>query len=48
LRVASPVFLLLLLVSVIVGYCSIFAWFGKPHPVACAFQPGYLGCQLFQ
>jgi len=28
---------------VIVGYCSIFAWFGKPHPVACGFQPWLLG-----
>ena len=43
LRVASPVFLLLLLFSMIVGYISIFTMFGKPHPVSCAFQPWLLG-----
>jgi len=43
LRKASPAFLLLLLVTVIIGYISIYAWFGKPHPVACGFQPWLLG-----
>uniref|UniRef100_A0A7S4MMH0 G-protein coupled receptors family 3 profile domain-containing protein n=1 Tax=Vannella robusta TaxID=1487602 RepID=A0A7S4MMH0_9EUKA len=43
LRVASPAFLVLLLISIIVGYCSVYAWFGKPHPVACGFQPWLLG-----
>ena len=43
LRVVSPFFLILILLSVIVGYFSVFAWFGKPHPVACAFQPWLLG-----
>jgi len=43
LRQASPFFLVILLLSIIVGYCSVFAWFGKPHPVACAFQPWLLG-----
>ena len=42
-RRASPPFLILLLLSIIVGYCSVFAWFGKPHPVACGFQPWLLG-----
>lgn len=40
---ASPVFLMILLVSIFVGYSSIFAFFGKPHPVACGFQPWLLG-----
>ena len=40
---ASPFFLILILVSVIIGISSIYAWFGKPHPVACAFQPWLLG-----
>ena len=43
LRVASPLFLLLLSFSVLVGYFSIYSWFGKPHPVSCAFQPWLLG-----
>ena len=42
-RVASPFFLIVVLLSMIVGYSSIYAWFGKPHPVACAFQPWLLG-----
>ena len=42
-RVASPFFLIVILLSMIVGYSSIYAWFGKPHPVACAFQPWLLG-----
>ena len=42
-RSSSPFFLLLILVSVIIGYSSVFAWFGKPHPVSCAFQPWLLG-----
>ena len=43
LRVCSPTFLALILLSMIVGYSSIYAWFGKPHPVACGFQPWLLG-----
>jgi len=43
LRQRSPVFLVLFLFSVVIGYCSVFAWFGKPHPVACGFQPWLLG-----
>ena len=39
----SPIFLLILLISIIIGYCSVYAWFGKPHPVACGFQPWLLG-----
>merc|ERR1712063_29006 len=31
------------LLSMFVGYSSIFAWYGKPHPVACGFQPWLLG-----
>ena len=46
LRAASPIFLVIILASIIVGYSSVFAWFGKPHPVACAFQPWILGLPL--
>ena len=43
LRSASPIFLILILISIIMGFISIYAWFGKPHPVACGFQPWLLG-----
>ena len=43
LRASSPSFLLLMLLSMFVGYSSIFTWYGKPHPVACGFQPWLLG-----
>ena len=43
LRTVSPTILVLLLISIIVGYSSLYAWFGKPHPVACGFQPWLLG-----
>ena len=43
LRAISPTFLVIMLLSIIIGYFSVFAWFGKPHPVACAFQPWLLG-----
>ena len=42
-RVASPVFLIILLITIIIGISSIFTTFGKPHPVSCAFQPWLLG-----
>uniref|UniRef100_A0A7S4IU70 G-protein coupled receptors family 3 profile domain-containing protein n=1 Tax=Vannella robusta TaxID=1487602 RepID=A0A7S4IU70_9EUKA len=31
------------MISNIVGISSVYAWFGKPHPVACGFQPWLLG-----
>jgi len=43
---ASPVFQLIVIVSAIVGMCSTFAWYGKPHPVACGFQPWLLGLSV--
>lgn len=43
LRVCSPFFLTILLISIVLGYSSVFAWYGKPHPVSCAFQPWLLG-----
>ena len=46
LRGASPSFLILILFSVIMGYSSVFAWFGKPHPVGCNFQPWLLGLSV--
>ena len=43
LTVASPTFLVILLISQIIGLSSVFAWFGKPHTVACIFRPWLLG-----
>jgi len=43
---ASPIFLLIITISVIVGYCSTFAWYGKPNAVACGFQPWLLGLSV--
>ena len=40
---ASPLFLLIIVISCIVGYTSIFAWYGKPNKVGCGFQPWLLG-----
>ena len=40
---ASPLFLLIIVLSCIVGYTSIFAWYGKPNKVGCGFQPWLLG-----
>jgi len=42
-QACSPIFLLLILGSCFFGYVSVFAWFGKAHPVACGFQPWLLG-----
>ena len=46
LRVASPFFLILILLSMIVGYISIYSWFGKPNTIACNFQPWLLGISV--
>ena len=43
LKQRSPIFLIILLISMIIGYSSIYAWFGKPNSVACGFQPWLLG-----
>eukprot|EP00012_Vannella_robusta_P006619 CAMPEP_0206197558 /NCGR_PEP_ID=MMETSP0166-20121206/9121_1 /ASSEMBLY_ACC=CAM_ASM_000260 /TAXON_ID=95228 /ORGANISM="Vannella robusta, Strain DIVA3 518/3/11/1/6" /LENGTH=1037 /DNA_ID=CAMNT_0053615259 /DNA_START=260 /DNA_END=3371 /DNA_ORIENTATION=- len=45
-RTASTVFLLIILCSIIVGFISIFAWFGQAHKVSCAFQPWLLGLSV--
>jgi len=42
-RAASPIFLLMVAISGIIGYISIYAWFGKPHVVGCNFQSWLLG-----
>ena len=42
-RSASPFFLIITIISCIIGYISIFTWFGKPQKVACGFQPWLLG-----
>jgi len=42
-RASSPIFLMIMALSGILGYASTFAWYGKPHPVACGFQPWLLG-----
>ena len=43
LRQASPLFLIIISLSIILGFLSIYAWFGKPHPVSCVFQAWILG-----
>ena len=40
---ASPLFLLIIAISCIIGYSSIFTWYGKPNKVGCGFQPWLLG-----
>ena len=40
---SSPLFLIVMIIACILGYGSIYAWFGKPQPVACGFQPWLLG-----
>lgn len=45
-RASSPPFLILVCLSCIVGFVSTFAWYGKPHPVACGFQPWLLGLSV--
>lgn len=42
-RVQSPIFLLGMCLAAFIGYCSTYSWYGKPHPVACFFQPWLLG-----
>ena len=42
-KIASPFFLIILLISIFLGFCSIFTFYGKSHPVSCAFQPWLLG-----
>ena len=39
----SPYFLIILLISIFIGFSSVFAFYGQPHPVSCAFQPWLLG-----
>merc|ERR1712232_388909 len=43
LKAVSPLFLIIMLISFVIGFSSLYAFFGKPHPVACAFQPWLLG-----
>ena len=45
-RTASPIFLLIIIISIIIGYCSIFSWYGQPNSVACGFQPWLLGLSI--
>ena len=42
-RAASPLFLLIVALSCLLGFLSIYAWYGKPQKVACGFQPWLLG-----
>lgn len=35
---SGTIFLFILVISSIVGFISTYAWYGKPHPVACNFQ----------
>ena len=43
---ASPVFLLIIVFSAMIGSTSIYAWYGKPNKVACGFQPWLLGLPI--
>ena len=45
-RSASPPFLLVIIISIIIGYSSIYAWFGMPNKIGCGFQPWLLGLSL--
>jgi len=45
-RTASPPFLLIVLFSMILGFASIFPWFGQPSSVSCGFQPWLLGLAI--
>ena len=45
-RASSPTFLVIICISVIVGYGSTFAWYGKANTVACGFQPWLLGLSV--
>jgi ABC-type branched-subunit amino acid transport system substrate-binding protein len=45
-RLLSPVFLLGMCVAALFGYCSTFAWYGKPQVVACNFQSWLLGLSV--
>ena len=45
-RVASPTFLIIVIISCIIGFASIYSWFGKPQKVACGFQPWLLGIAI--
>jgi len=42
-KASSPFFLLVIILSCLLGFVSEFAWYGKPHPVACGFRPWLLG-----
>jgi hypothetical protein len=37
-RAASPVFLIIMTLSCILGYLGLFSFFGQPEPVACGFR----------
>merc|ERR1712137_747666 len=42
-KASSPTFLIILILSCLLGYISEFSWYGRPHPVACGFRPWLLG-----
>merc|ERR1711862_285846 len=42
-KLSSPPFLIIITVSILVGFCSVYAWFGQPNKVGCGFQPWLLG-----
>eukprot|EP01096_Ripella_sp_DP13-Kostka_P011698 TRINITY_DN477_c2_g3_i4.p1 TRINITY_DN477_c2_g3~~TRINITY_DN477_c2_g3_i4.p1 ORF type:complete len:816 (-),score=294.24 TRINITY_DN477_c2_g3_i4:361-2808(-) len=45
-RASSPLFLLIIIISGVFGIGSTYAWYGKPHSVACGFQPWLLGLAI--
>merc|ERR1712137_294614 len=42
-KASSPTFLIIIILSCLLGYISEFSWYGRPHPVACGFRPWLLG-----
>lgn len=42
-KASSPTFLLIVILSCILGYLSEYSWYGRPHTVACGFRPWLLG-----
>ena len=42
-KASSPTFLIIIILSCLLGYISEYSWYGRPHPVACGFRSWLLG-----
>jgi len=42
-KASSPTFLILIILSCLLGFISEYSWYGRPHPVGCGFRPWLLG-----